>query len=108
MRDSPGLDVAGRLYNAGAEVSVYDPQGNHNAAKRLPRLNYVDSLQEAARDADLVILTTEWKEFKSLVPADLAEVVAQKQLIDARNVLPAQEWQSAGWTFAHLGRRFSS
>ena len=108
VRDSPGLDIAGRLYNAGAEVSVYDPQGNFNAAKRFPRLGYVDSLTEAARGADLVILTTEWNEFKNLVPADLAEVVAQKQLIDARNVLPAQEWEDAGWNFAQLGRRFAS
>lgn len=106
VRDSPGIDIAGRLFNAGAEVSVYDPQGNTNAAKRLPRLGYVDSVEDAARNADLVILTTEWKEFKELVPADLADVVAQKQFIDARNVLSAHEWQSAGWTFAKLGRKF--
>lgn len=106
VRDSPGLDVANRLYTAGAEVSVYDPEGNDNAAKRFPRLGYVDSLAEAAQEADLVVLTTEWNEFKALTPADLDELVAQKQFIDARNVLPAADWEKAGWSFAQLGRYY--
>lgn len=108
VRDSPGLDVAARLYNSGAEVAVYDPQGSTNAAKRFPRLGYVDSIKEAAHNADLVILTTEWNEFKALTPEDLEGLVAQKQFIDARNVLPAGHWQQAGWTFAQLGRKFTS
>ena len=107
VRDSPGLDVAARLFNAGADVAVYDPEGNHNAAKRYPRLGYVDSLTEAVKDAELVMLTTEWNEFKALTPADLDDLVAGKRFVDARNVLPAADWEDAGWTFAQLGRRFS-
>ena len=106
VRDSPGLDVANRLFTAGAEVSVYDPEGNHNAAKRFPRLDYVDSLSQAVQDADLVVLTTEWNEFKALTPADLDGLVAAKRFIDARNVLPAGDWEAAGWTFAQLGRHY--
>ncbi|MDR5711359.1 UDP-glucose dehydrogenase family protein [Nesterenkonia flava] len=106
VRDSPGLDVAARLFNAGADVTVYDPEGNKNAAKRYPRLGYVDSLVEAVKDAELVVLTTEWSEFKALRPADLEGLVAAKRFVDARNVLPAGEWEAAGWTFAQLGRKF--
>lgn len=106
VRDSPGLDVANRLITAGAEVSVYDPEGNHNAAKRFPRLGYVDSLTQAVQEADLVVLTTEWNEFKALTPADLDGLVAAKRFIDARNVLPAGDWEAAGWTFAQLGRHY--
>lgn len=105
VRDSPGLDVAARLFNAGADVSVYDPEGNENAATRYPRIAYRDSLAEAAKDAELVILTTEWNEFKALAPGDLGPLVAKKQFIDARNVLPASEWEDAGWVFAQLGRK---
>ncbi|MBD4424964.1 UDP-glucose 6-dehydrogenase, partial [Xanthomonas citri pv. citri] len=47
VRDSPALDVANRLYTAGADVRVYDPEGNANAAARFPRLDYVDSLDAA-------------------------------------------------------------
>ena len=105
VRDAPGLDVAARLFNAGADVAVYDPQGNANAAKRYPRINYVDSLAAAVTEAELVILTTEWDEFKNLTPADLEDKVAAKRFVDARNVLPAAEWEGAGWTFNQLGRR---
>jgi len=107
VRDSPGLDVAVRLFSAGADVAVYDPESNKNAAKRFPRLGYVDSLTEAVTSADLVVLTTEWNEFKALVPADLESLVAQKQFIDARNVLNAEQWEDAGWRFAQLGRHFA-
>ncbi|GAA1147602.1 UDP-glucose dehydrogenase family protein [Nesterenkonia lutea] len=107
VRDSPGLDVAVRLFSGGADVAVYDPEGNRNAAKRFPRLGYVDSLTEAVTGADLVVLTTEWNEFKALTPADLESLVGQKQFIDARNVLDASEWEGAGWRFAQLGRHFA-
>jgi len=107
VRDSPGLDVAVRLFSAGADVAVYDPESNKNAAKRFPRLGYVDSLTEAVTNVDLVVLTTEWNEFKALVPTDLESLVAQKQFIDARNVLNAEQWEGAGWRFAQLGRHFA-
>lgn len=106
VRDSPALDIAARLYGAGSEVSVFDPEGNANAAKRFPRLNYVDSTAHAVAEADLVILLTEWTEFKLLVPDDLAGLVSQKSLIDARNVLDGSAWKRAGWQFVALGEYF--
>ena len=108
VRDSPGLDVAARLFNAGAEVAVYDPEGNANAAKRYPRLGYVNTLTEAVTGAELVILTTEWQEFRTLTPTDLNDLVATKRFLDARNVLPATDWENQGWTFAQLGRRYEN
>ena len=65
VRDSPALDIAARLYGSGAEVTVYDPEGNANAAKRFPRLHYVDDTSTAVAEADLVLLLTEWPEFKA-------------------------------------------
>ncbi|MHC6177275.1 UDP-glucose dehydrogenase family protein [Glutamicibacter sp. X7] len=106
VRDSPALDVAVRLFNAGAEVSVYDPQGNSNAAGRFPRLNYVDSWQEAAQDADVVLLLTEWQEFRQLQPEQLAEVVAEQRLIDGRNVLDRAAWREAGWDITGPGEKY--
>ncbi|MDO5492349.1 MAG: UDP-glucose/GDP-mannose dehydrogenase family protein [Nesterenkonia sp.] len=106
VRDSPGLDVANRLYVAGAHVAVYDPEGGANAAKRFPRLDYCPSMEDAVREADLVVLTTEWDEFKALTPADLDGLVAQRRLLDARNVLTSAQWKDAGWDFAQLGRLY--
>ena len=105
VRDSPALDVAARLYSAGADVSVYDPQGMQNAAKRFPRLRYADSAEDAARGANVVLLLTEWDEFKNLDPVSFGEVVADRYMIDGRNVLDPQAWTSAGWTLDRMGHK---
>lgn len=106
VRDSPALDIAVRLYNSGAEVSVYDPEGNTNAAGRFPRLNYVESWREAAKEADLVLLLTEWKEFRALDPQELGEVVSSRVLIDGRNVLDRPLWRDQGWVMTGPGEKF--
>lgn len=107
VRDSPALDIAVRLFNAGADVLVYDPKGNKNAADRFPRLQYANDLPEAVKDADLVLLLTEWAEFKALVPTDLEELVATKRIIDGRNVLDRAPWRDAGWEIVRMGQHYA-
>ena len=104
VRDSPALAVAGQLNLAGAAVRVYDPQGMDNARKVFPTLDYAETLDDALRGAELVILATEWQEFKELDPVRAAELVEKQLLIDARNVLPVDQWQEAGWELRALGR----
>ncbi|MGO4803846.1 UDP-glucose/GDP-mannose dehydrogenase family protein [Arthrobacter sp. 2MCAF15] len=105
VRDSPALDVAARLFNSGADVSVYDPAANANAAKRYPRLNYVDSLATAVADADLVMLLTEWPEFVTVDPVELAAAVSHRRMFDGRNVLDHEKWNTAGWDIVSLGHK---
>lgn len=105
VRDSPALDIAARLFNGGAEVNVYDPQANQNAAKRFPRLNYCDSYRDAVAKADVVLLLTEWDEFVNMDPEALGELVTHRRIVDGRNVLSTELWESAGWTVRTLGRR---
>ena len=104
VRDSPALSVAGSLSLQGAAVSVYDPQAMDNARKVFPTLGYVDSVQEALEDADVVVLATEWQEFRDLDPVASAALVAQPVILDGRNVLDVQAWKDAGWTIHALGR----
>ena len=104
VRDSPALSVAGSLSLAGAAVTVYDPQGMENAKKVFPTLNYVASASEALKDTELVILATEWQEFRDLDPAEAGELVARRHIIDGRNVLNVDAWREAGWTVEALGR----
>lgn len=104
VRDSPALAVAGQLSLAGASVRVYDPQGMDNARKVFPTLDYAASLEDALTGAELVILATEWQEFKEMDPVWAAELVEKQVLIDGRNVLPVTEWQNAGWQLRALGR----
>jgi UDPglucose 6-dehydrogenase len=107
VRDSPALDVAARLFSAGAEVSVYDPKANDNSAQRFPRLNYCSTLSEAVSGADVVLVLTEWQEFCDLRPQAIQPLVNSKQIVDGRNILSKDEWEGAGWTFRALGLRAS-
>ena len=104
VRDSPALAVAGQLSLAGASVKVYDPQGMDNARKVFPTLDYATSLEDALNGAELVILATEWSEFKEMDPVWAAKLVDRQLLIDGRNVLPVADWQNAGWQLRALGR----
>ena len=105
VRDSPALDIAARLHSIGAEVAVYDPKANANAAQRYPRLNYVDSLEAAVTGAQVVVVLTEWAQFKALTPAQLAPLVGCPQILDGRNILDPDQWTTAGFTYRALGRR---
>jgi UDPglucose 6-dehydrogenase len=104
VRDSPALHVAAALRTAGAEVVVHDPRAMDNAKRMFPDLDYADSALDAARDSDVVLLLTEWKEYVDLDPATIAPLTRAASLIDARNALDAQRWRQAGWTYRALGR----
>lgn len=104
VRDSPALAVAGSLSLAGAAVTVYDPEGMDNAKKVFPTLDYAADTDDALREAELVILATEWKQFKELDPQQAGQLVDDKHIIDGRNVLPVADWQQAGWKVEALGR----
>ncbi|NUP75150.1 MAG: UDP-glucose/GDP-mannose dehydrogenase family protein [Sinomonas sp.] len=103
IRDSPALDVALRLAEAGAHVIVTDPKAINNAWMRYPQLQFEPSTSAACQGAELVLLLTEWDEFRALNPFELAETVAQPVMVDARNVLDREAWAAAGWTVRGLG-----
>jgi UDPglucose 6-dehydrogenase len=104
VRDSPSLDVCGRLSAEGAVVSVHDPVAMPNAARSRPDLRYAASVSEAAEGADLVLHLTEWADYQAIDPAALATVVARRAIIDARCTLDASQWRAAGWSVRVLGR----
>jgi UDPglucose 6-dehydrogenase len=104
IRDSPALDVAYTIQRAGAAVRVYDPEAMGNAKQTHPTLAYAPCALEACRDADVVLHLTEWAEFRALEPAELADVVRARNLVDGRNALDPDRWRAAGWSFRALGR----
>ncbi len=104
VRDSPALDVAVLLKGLGAEVVATDPEGIDNARLRHPQLEYTSSTNEAVRDAELVVLVTEWREYRALDPDALGRLVAARRIIDGRNVLDPAAWRAAGWQYRGIGR----
>ena len=104
IRDSPALNVAAQMQLQGANVTVTDPEALANARRVWPNLHYANNAEEAAAGADLVLLLTEWEEYRTIDPDELATVVAGKRMLDGRNALDPVRWRSAGWTYRALGR----
>jgi UDPglucose 6-dehydrogenase len=105
MRDAPSLTIVPALVGAGAKVKVVDPQGKREGEALLPGVKWVENAYQAAQGADLVVILTEWNEFRAL---DLAKIVKKMQtprMADLRNVYSAEEATEAGFeTYVGIGR----
>jgi UDPglucose 6-dehydrogenase len=104
IRDSPALDVAKTIHDLGAAVTVYDPVAMPAARRAHPELRYADSAVEAAQDADVMLLLTEWDEFRDADPEILGKVVNKRNIVDGRNALDPARWREASWHYRALGR----
>ncbi|MBO9625361.1 MAG: UDP-glucose/GDP-mannose dehydrogenase family protein [Microbacterium sp.] len=106
IRDSPALDVAVRLRGLGADVVVTDPAAIDNASAAHPQLGYARDRDDALRDADAVVIVTEWDEYRRhLSPEHAGALVRGRVVIDGRNCLDAGAWRAAGWTYHGMGTR---
>lgn len=104
VRDSPALDVAVQLNGRGADVVATDPQAIGNSRRLQPQLTFTADLEEALAGAEVVVVVTEWREFRDLDPVRARSLVARPVVVDARNCLDRQAWRAAGWTYIGMGR----
>lgn len=105
IRDSPALDVAVRLHGLGANVTVTDPAAIENARRIHPQLTYIEDRDDAIRDADALVLVTEWDEYRRQLPPEHASSLARgRVVIDGRNGLDAAAWRAEGWAYYGMGR----
>ena len=105
IRDSPALDVAVRLNGLGAHVTVTDPAALDNARLKHPQLTYVADRDEALRDAEVIVLVTEWDLYRrELTPQHAASLTKGRVVVDGRNGWDAAAWRAAGWTYLGMGR----
>ncbi|WUH89675.1 UDP-glucose/GDP-mannose dehydrogenase family protein [Streptomyces sp. NBC_00433] len=104
IRDAPALDVARTLHQGGAAVTVVDPVATGNARRAYPELAYDTDAIAAAGDADIVVLLTEWAQFREIDPHAMGAVVAQRRIVDGRHALDPALWRAAGWEYRALGR----
>jgi UDPglucose 6-dehydrogenase len=107
IRESPALDVIRRLLDAGACITAYDPAAVERAKDILPpsdKMRYAPSLYEAARDADAVLILTDWKEFANIDLTELNRAVRFPIIIDGRNLYKPQHMADHGFTYVSIGR----
>jgi UDPglucose 6-dehydrogenase len=104
VRDSPALDVAVRLHGLGAFVLATDPEAIPNSRRLHPQLSFAETAKDALHRADVVVVVTEWDEYRKLDPARVAETTSGTVIIDGRNCLDPETWRAAGWNYKGLGR----
>jgi UDPglucose 6-dehydrogenase len=104
LRDSPALDVALTVQRTGAKVTAYDPVAMDPARKAHPQLEYAGSAIGAATDAEVLLVLTEWPEFRQADPEVIGKAAAKRNVVDGRHALDPAQWRAAGWTYRTLGR----
>ncbi len=105
MRDAPSLTIIPALVSGGAKVSVCDPQGKHEGEALLPGVTWSEDPYKAVQNADLVVLLTEWNEFRGLDLKRLAKRMSTPKMADLRNVYSLKDAKKAGFTsYESIGR----
>ncbi len=104
MREASSLVLSARLQAAGAKVAAYDPVAEEEASRLIQGVRFADGALDAVKDADAVVLVTEWSEFSDLDWSAVAEAMAGNVVIDGRNALDAASVKGAGLTYEGIGR----
>ena len=105
MRDAPSLTIIPAMVGGGAKVKVVDPQGRHEGEGLLPGVSWQDDPYKAARKADLVVILTEWNEFRGLDLKRIAKHMQTPHMADLRNIYSAHDAKKAGFAaYVAVGR----
>ncbi|KAA5604549.1 UDP-glucose/GDP-mannose dehydrogenase family protein [Roseospira marina] len=104
MRDAPSLDIVPALVTAGATVQAFDPEGMAEAKPLLPEITYCEDAYGAMTGADVVVLLTEWNEFRALDLDRAKALLKAPVMVDLRNVYTPADMVAAGFTYSSIGR----
>ena len=104
MRDAPSLDIVPALQAAGAKITAFDPEGMAEAGKLLKGIDFARTAYEAATDADVLVVITEWHEFRGLDPRRIRQAMRQPRIVDLRNIFNPEEMRGLGFTYEGVGR----
>jgi UDPglucose 6-dehydrogenase len=103
MRDAPALDIIPALQAMGATVQAFDPEG-HEARKLLGGVSFKDDPYDAVTDADVMVILTEWDQFRALDLDRVADLMRAKVAVDLRNIYRPEELRRRGFAYTSLGR----
>jgi UDPglucose 6-dehydrogenase len=104
MREAPSIPLITGLLDMGARVRAHDPAGMDQARKELPDIEYSNDPYECARGADVMVIVTEWAQFRALDLVRLKKEMAGSIVIDLRNIYNRQEMEVCGFIYEGVGR----
>jgi len=108
MREAPSIPLMTGLLDMGAKVRAHDPVGMEQARRELPDIEYSDDPYECARGADVIVIVTEWTQFRALDLARLKREMAGSLFVDLRNIYSPQETEVYGFVYEGVGRGAST
>jgi UDPglucose 6-dehydrogenase len=104
IRFSPSIDIIQRLEKEGAEVKAYDPHAMEKARAVLKKVKFCRDPYEAAKDADCLLVATEWSEFKEMDLRRVKKLMRQPILLDGRNIYDPAAMKKMGFKYMGMGR----
>lgn len=104
LREALSLNVIKNLLKAKAKIKAFDPVAEKEARKIFPKLHYCSNLWEAVKGADLLVILTEWDEFKEIDKLKLKKLLKKPNIIDARNIFNPDKMESLGFNYLSIGR----
>ena len=104
MRDSPSLDIIPDLQKAGALLTAFDPQGHKEAKEHFTNLTYAEDAYGVMKDADALVIITEWNEFRALDLEKAKSLLKDPTIVDLRNIYPISEIEKHGFSYHSIGR----
>jgi UDPglucose 6-dehydrogenase len=104
VRFAPAIDLVNYLIAEGAKIRAYDPEAMDRARAILPQIDYAKSAYEAAKDAEALLIATEWDEFRKLDWDKIRDVMVRPLIIDGRNLLSPREMKEKGFEYRSFGR----
>ncbi|MBW2272289.1 MAG: UDP-glucose/GDP-mannose dehydrogenase family protein [Deltaproteobacteria bacterium] len=104
IRESPAVDIAKRLLEAGARVRAFDPQAMAHAAREMPELTLCKDPYEACKGAEALVIATEWNQFRMLDMERIRSLLDRPILVDLRNIYRSESMREAGMEYWSVGR----
>ena len=104
IRFAPAIDLIQGLAAEGAKIRAFDPEAMEKARALMPQVEMSASAYDAAKDAEALIIATEWKQFRELDWARMRDAMTHPLIMDARNLLSGPEMKALGFEYCSIGR----
>jgi UDPglucose 6-dehydrogenase len=104
MRDAPSLDIVPALQAGGARVQAFDPEGVAEARQLLRGVDFKDNPYDVAAGADVLLIITEWDQFRALDLDRIKLLMRKPVLVDLRNIYKPDDMRARGFAYTSVGR----
>ncbi len=104
MRESPATDIIKEMQKQGAKIRAFDPVAMEEAKHSLPDIEYAENEYDAIKDADVLVIITEWNQFRALDMEKVKKLLKSPKIVDLRNIYEPKEMKELGFEYVGVGR----